>query len=222
MIRALIFDFDGLILDTELPEFLSWQEIYKEYGSSLPLSVWAQCIGTSEDAFDPLDYLETQVGRPIDHEAIRSKREERESELVNLQRILPGVKEYIAEAKRLGLKVGLTSCSSRHRVIGHLTRLGLREQFDSIKCADDVREVKPDPELYHALLDGLGVRADEAIAFEDSLNGVLAAKRAGIFCVAVPNSLTRHLPLDQADLQLTSLADLPLERLLGEIQKKVG
>lgn len=220
MIRALIFDFDGLILDTEMPDFQSWQEIYKEYGCSLPLSLWAACIGTSEKAFDPPDYLEALLGRPVDREAIRSKREERRIELLEKQPILPGVKDYITDAKRLGLELGLTSCSSRDRVTLHLSRLGLGEEFDSIKCAEDVERVKPDPELYHAMLEALGLRADEAIALEDSPNGILAARRAGVFCVAVPNPLTRHLPLNQADLRLTSLAELPLEKLLCQIQKK--
>lgn len=222
MIRALIFDFDGLILDTELPDFLSWQEIYKEYGGCLPLSAWATCIGTSEDAFDPLDFLEAQRGQPVDREAIRSKREQRVIELVRKQPILPGVENYITDAKRLSLKLGLTSCSSRDWVTGHLSRLGLMEHFDCVRCADDVRYVKPAPELYHAVLDAFGVQAGEAIALEDSPNGILAAKRAGIFCVAVPNPLTRHLSLDQADLQLTFLADLPLEKLLWEIQSDGG
>jgi len=221
MIRALIFDFDGLILDTESPAFLSWQEIYQEYGCSLPLSTWATCIGTSDavDAFETLDYLEAQLGRPVDRQAIRSKREQREMELVKREPILPGVEAYITEAKRLGLKLGLASSSSRDWVTEHLSRLSLRDCFDCIRCADDVTHTKPAPELYRAVLHALGVRAHEAIALEDSPNGILAAKRAGIFCVAVPNSLTRHLSLDQADLRLTSLADSPLEKLLSEIER---
>lgn len=185
----------------------------------MSLSAWATCIGTSEDAFDPLNFLEAQLGRPVDREAIRGEREQRKTELVEKQPILPGVERYITDAKRLGLKLGLASTSSRDWVTRHLSRLELREQFDCIRCADDVRNVKPDPELYHVVLDALDVRAAEAIALEDSPNGILAAKRAGIFCIAVPNSLTWYLSLDQADLRLTSLADLPLEKLLWEIQR---
>lgn len=224
MIRALIFDFDGLILDTELPAFLSWQEIYQEYGCCLPLSTWATCIGTSDaaDAVDALDYLEAQLGRPVDRHAVRCERQQREMELVKTQPILPGVENYITDAKRLGLKLALASSSSRDWLTQHLSRLGLRQRFDCIKCADDVRHTKPDPELYHAVLDALGVRADETIALEDSPNGIMAAKRAEVFCVVVPNSLTRHLSLVQADRRLASLADLPLERLLREIQEKGG
>ncbi|MFQ6043760.1 MAG: HAD family hydrolase, partial [Candidatus Poribacteria bacterium] len=191
MIRLLIFDFDGLILDTEVPDFQSWQEIYQAYGCHLPLSTWETCIGGSADLFDPYDYLETQLGRAVEREEIRSKRRQRYAELVEMQPILPGVEDYIYDAKRLGLKVGLASSSSHDWVDGHLSRLGLITHFDCIKYSDDVKDVKPEPELYQSILDELEIRADEGIVLEDSANGILAAKRAGLFCVAVPNPMTR-------------------------------
>jgi HAD superfamily hydrolase (TIGR01509 family) len=219
VIHALIFDFDGLILDTELPVFRSFQEICQEHGCSLSLSTWASCIGTSQE-FNFLDYLEAQLGRPVDRAAISLKRQQREMELIQLESVMPGVESYITEAKRLGLKMGLASSSARAWVTEHLARLGLGGQFDSIKCADDVRRAKPDPELYQAALTELGLQPTEAIALEDSPNGILAAKRAELFCVAVPNALTCQLPLNQADMRLDSLADLPLERLLLEVEKR--
>jgi HAD superfamily hydrolase (TIGR01509 family) len=219
MIQALIFDFDGLILDTEVPEFQSWQEIYEEHGCSLSLSTWAACIGASFDVFNPYDELEAQVGHPVDREAIRTRHRRRCAELIAGQQVLPGIQEYLTDAQRLGLRLGVASSSPRDWVAGHLSRLGLLTYFDCLRCADDVRRRKPDPELYSTALKSLGLRAKEAVALEDSPNGIAAAKQAGIFCVVVPNALTRRLPLDQADLQLSSLADLPLEELLLKIQK---
>ena len=213
MIKALIFDFDGLILDTEEPEYQSWREVYQAFGCSLPLSKWAECIGTA-DAFDPYDYLVEQLGQSIDRAGVQVKRRARFDELMAAQSVLPGVQEYILEAKRLGLRLGLASSSSREWVTGHLSRLGLLACFDSLKCGDEVERTKPDPALYLMTLQALEVGAREAIALEDSPNGVLAAKRAGIFCVAVPNPVTQHLSLAQADMQLPSLAGLPLETLL--------
>lgn len=213
MIRALIFDFDGLILDTEMPEFLTWQEIYRDHGCDLPFAIWAQCIGTAE-GFNPYEYLEQQLGCPVPRETITSRRHERCAELLQEQTVLPGVHDYIAAAKRLGLRLGVASSSTRRWVSDHLTRLGLEAHFACISCSDDVPRTKPDPALYQRTLQTLGVQAEQAIALEDSPNGILAAKRAGLFCVAVPNALTRQLVLDQADLCLTSLADLPLEQLL--------
>jgi HAD superfamily hydrolase (TIGR01509 family) len=218
MIRALIFDFDGLILDTEVPEFQSWQEIFQQHGCQLPLETWAKCIGTSSDAFNPYDYLEIQFGRTVNREAIRLQHRQRCAELLATQPVLPGVQAYLHDAQRLGLQLGVASSSSRAWVTGHLSRLGLIKHFASIRCADDVQHTKPDPALYQAALEAFGLHAKQAIALEDSPNGVLAAKRAGLFCVAVPNALTRQLSLDHADLQLTSLADMPLEGLLEAVQ----
>ena len=215
--QGLIFDFDGLIVDTELPAFQTWQEIYQAYGCALPLSTYATCIG-SPGAFDPHAYLEAQLGRLLDREEIRARRRQRYIELTEAQSPLPGVQDYITQAKRLGLKLGVASSSPRDWVADHLSQFRLREHFDSIKCADDAMRTKPDPELYQLVLDALDLRADQAIALEDSPNGVLAAKRAGIFCVAVPNAVTRQLSLDQADLRLTSLADLSLEQLLAQVR----
>lgn len=219
MIRALIFDFDGLILDTEVPEFQAWQEIFQLHGCHLPLATWATCIGTASDAFDPYAYLEAQCGRAIDREAIRVKSRQRRDELLAAQPALPGVQEYLDDATRLGLQLGVASSSSRAWVTGHLARLGLMAHFASIQCADDVHRTKPDPASYQAVLQTLNLRPEQAIALEDSPNGVLAAKRAGLFCVAVPNALTRQLSLDHADLHLASLADLPLARLLTAVQQ---
>ena len=218
MIRALIFDFDGLILDTEAPEFQSWQEIYQEHNCHLPLAEWAICIGSSS-GFNPYDYLETQLKQAVNREDIRLKRQQRSDELVAKQPILPGVEDYILRARSLGLKSGLASSSSYAWVDGHLTRLGLRAHFDVVKCRDHVKCTKPDPELYLTVLDELGIMAHEAIVLEDSPNGVRAAKRADIFCVAVPNPVTNQLPLDHADLRLTSLADVSLEKLLLAVNR---
>lgn len=219
MIRAIVFDFDGLILDTEVPEFQTWQEIYAAHGCTLPFAVWAMCIGTT-NAFDPYAYLEEQLGRVVDREAVQQQQRQRCDTLIAAQAALPGVHDYIAEATRLGLQLGVASSSSRAWVSGHLTRLELGQHFLCIKCRDDVPQTKPDPALYQAALAALGVLPEEAIALEDSPNGILAAKRAGLFCVAVPNLLTRQLPLDHADLQIPSLAAFPLPELLRAVQRR--
>lgn len=219
MIKALIFDFDGLILDTEMSSFQTWQEIYEEHDCQLPFSTWAICIGGSIELFDPFEYLEQQIGRPVLREEIRLRRRLRHVQIVEAQPVLPGVEDYILSAKRLGLKIGLASSSRHEWVDTHLTRLGLIDYFDSIKCFDDVKQSKPDPELYLAVLDALGVHGYEAIALEDSPNGVIAAQQAGIYCVAVPNPVTRQLPLEHADLCLSSLGDVSLEQLLEKVQQ---
>jgi HAD superfamily hydrolase (TIGR01509 family) len=217
MIRALILDFDGLILDTEGPIYQAWVEIFDEYGVDLPLSAWEVWLGGSPEMFDPCGYLESQLGRTVDREALTARQREREAELIAAESALPGVEEYIADARRLGLKLGLASSSDCPWVYRHLERLGLRERFDSIKCADDVANVKPSPDLYLAVLEELGLGPEEAIAVEDSPHGITSAQAAGLFCVAVPNRLTRQLATDHADLHLSSLADMPVEGLLARV-----
>lgn len=222
MIRALILDFDGLILDTEGPAYQSWAEIFEEFGADLPLSAWEAWVGGSPEMFDPCGYLESQVGRAVDRQTLSARQREREAELIAAENALPGVEEYIAQAKRLGLKLGLASSSDCGWVYRHLERLGLRKQFDTIKCADDVSVVKPSPELYLSVLEELGLDAEEAIALEDSPHGITSAQAAGLFCVVVPNSLTRELDTAHADLYLDSLADMPLEELLARASSSGG
>jgi HAD superfamily hydrolase (TIGR01509 family) len=215
--RGLIFDFDGLILETEMPDYISWQGIYQSHGVELPLESWASILGgKAESDFDPYDYLEELIGKKVDREAIWIKRRRDNIELIESQPILPGVESYLADAKSMGLKLGVASSSPENWVVGHLTRLGLLEKFDVICTADDVENTKPDPALFTLTAEKLGVTPDEVIVFEDSPNGVLGAKRAGMFVVAVPNPLSEQLDLNHADLILSSLEEISLEELLNQ------
>lgn len=217
MITALVFDFDGLILDTEISAYQSWQEIYNEYQQHLPLEKWALCIGSGPEAFDPHDYLETLTEQTIARDSIAERRLRRHLELIETQFALPGVEQYIEDAHRMDVKIAVASSSPRAWVVDHLTRLGLHDKFDAMKFGDEVTHRKPHPELYLSALELLEVRPEQAIALEDSPNGVRAAQNAGIFCVAIPNPITGQLPLDHADLRLTSLAAMPLEQLMQQV-----
>jgi putative hydrolase of the HAD superfamily len=134
--------------------------------------------------------------------------------------VLPGVLEYIHEAKRLGLKLAIASSSPHAWVDAHARRLGLLQYFDKVICADDVGSgrTKPNPDLFLLALKQLEVQKEAAIVFEDSPNGVLAANRAGIFVVAVPNPVTAGLVIKGANLRLSSLSELPLISLLDKVQ----
>ncbi|MDD2694522.1 MAG: HAD-IA family hydrolase [Anaerolineales bacterium] len=214
-IRGLIFDFDGLILETEEPVYRSWQEVYGRFGQKLDFATWATIIGTVPAGYDPLDELEALIGHPIPaREALEAQRLQQELDLIYARQPQPGVLALLRDARQRGLKSGVASSSSRSWVIGHLTRLKLLDYFDCVKARDDVRQVKPDAELYFMVLRELGLEAGEAIAFEDSSNGVTAARQAGLFCVAVPNEMTRSLPLDHANLRLDSLAEMSLDELV--------
>ena len=216
-IKGLIFDFDGLILETEYPIFQSVQELYRSYGQELVFSDWAKVIGLSSTEHDPIADLEALVGSALDREKLEAQVNRRENELILELEILPGVEDYIEAAKEKGLKLAIASSSSQKWVRGHLERLRLLRYFDAICCSDDVERAKPDPALYKLALEKLNLQSSQAIVFEDSSNGVLAAKRAGLFCVVVPTELTAQLSLEHADLKINSLANVSLDELLNQV-----
>ena len=215
-LRAVVFDFDGLILDTEVPIYRSWLEVYEAHGQDLPFDRWMLIVGSSNAAFDPRGNLEARLGRALTQEVIDA-RLRRRTEMVLAQPILPGVSELASACRAAGIRTGVASSSTRSWVTEHLQRLGLLELFECVRCRDDVASVKPAPDLYLASLACLGVEASEALAIEDSPNGVSAAKTAGMFCVAVPNTITAGQDLSQADLLLPSLAGATPESLAASV-----
>lgn len=217
MFRAIIFDFDGLILDTEEPIYRSWLEVYEAHGQALPFERWVQIVGSTTAEFNPQQHLEERLGRPLSQEVV-DRRIARRTELILAQQLLPGIVQHIDAARSLGLKLGVASSSTRVWVSGHLGRLGILGRFECVRCRDDVTNAKPAPDLYIAVLDCLGVSPSEALAIEDSPNGVIAAKRAGMRCVAVPNTITASLDLSHADLVIRSLSEVTLSDLLQRLE----
>jgi HAD superfamily hydrolase (TIGR01509 family) len=218
-IRAFLFDFDGLIIDTETASRAGWEWLYREHGFELPQEQWATLIGTIGAPWEPMRHLEGLVGAPLDDEALHERRRAHELSLLETEELRPGILEYLDEAERRGLKRAIVSSSSNRWIDMHLARLERAVGWDAIVAANhDVARAKPQPDLYLEAAGLLGVRPDEAIAFEDSPNGVRAALAAGIFCVAIPNEVTRDLGLEEADLVLDSLADLPPAELLARFE----
>jgi HAD superfamily hydrolase (TIGR01509 family) len=220
-IQALIFDFDGLILDTETPEVEVWQAIYREHGHELPVDEWAKTIGGyGLSTFDAAAHLNQLTG--LDAASLRT-RYRRESEVrIQANPILPGVLDLLTAGHARGLRLAVASSSSHAWVDSHLARLGLADRFDRVICSDDVApgRTKPNPDLFLLALDQLKVPKEAVVVFEDSPNGVCAAKSAGIFVVAVPNPLTIRLGVDGANLTVKSLAELSLDELDGFLSAK--
>jgi HAD superfamily hydrolase (TIGR01509 family) len=209
-----VFDFDGLVLDTETPLFQAWQEIFAEVGLSVSEAHWAAMLGAEADPKGPYEFLERHLCRPVDREALRQRRLRREEVLLEGEAPLPGVRSTLAEARSRGLHVAIASSSDRPWVSRHLSHFGLDRFFETVVCADDVARTKPAPDLYLEALRRLGVSSAEAIAFEDSDHGAAAAKAANLFCVLVPNTITRHHVPAHADLVLGSLEEVALVDLL--------
>ncbi len=212
-LKGLIFDFDGLILDTETPEYQAWAEIYHRYGAKLEISTWGQVIGTSPDKFDPISHLETITGEKLSHLDLRTQHRARSNQLTDQLSPLPGVENLLALAKQAGLKLAIASSSDQNWVIGRLTRSNLIHWFDCIRTANDVAVVKPAPDLYQHALIGLDLQPQEVIAFEDSPNGITAAQAAGIYCIAIPNEITKFLPIQHANRIISSFNEISLNQL---------
>lgn len=212
-LRALVFDFDGLILDTETPEFVAWQEVFTSYGAQLTTAEWSRVIGSLDHGWDASSSIALQTGISVPSEDLRAAWKPRQVALLEAETIRPGVLSLLSAAESRGLALGVASSSPRWWVEGNLTRLGIISQFSVIATGDEVPRTKPDPAVYRLALSRLAVPADSALALEDSPNGVVAAHAAGLRCVAVPNNVSRHLDLSAADAVLESLTELDLDVL---------
>jgi HAD superfamily hydrolase (TIGR01509 family) len=220
VIQAVVFDFDGTILDSESHVYGVARDLFAEHGAELPLEVWSECVGRAAGHFDPIAYLEECTGRPHDRDALNRLRRERFHERIAREGALPGVEDALAAARADGLKLGIASSGSREWVEGQLARLGLRTFFDCVRTADDVAHAKPDPELYLSALACLGVDPARAVAIEDSPNGALAAQAAGMYCVVVPNSVTAALAFGPHHVRLESLHGVELRELLDRVWRR--
>jgi HAD superfamily hydrolase (TIGR01509 family) len=221
MLKALIFDFDGLILDTETPEYRAWQNIYQEHGFELPHDEWGKIIGGSGiSKFDAAEHLSLLSQGRLDSVPLRARHRLECDSAIASSSVLPGVMDMIAEAKAHGMKLAIASSSRHAWVDEHAKRLGIFHYFDKVICSDDVGvgRVKPNPDLFLTALNQLQVQKNEAVVFEDSPNGVKAANRAGIFVVAVPNPVTSLLVIEGANLLLHSLSEISLGALIHKVK----
>jgi HAD superfamily hydrolase (TIGR01509 family) len=219
MIRALLFDFDGTIVDTETPEFESWRLEYAVFGVEMPRDLWATLIGTTTPGgFEPYSWLESKIGRALDRETLRERRRAVMMDLIAAERPRPGIEDWLAGGRDRGLSLAVASASRRPWVERHLTAVGLIDRFDYLATGDQVERPKPAPDVYLLAAKRLGIAPHEAIVVEDSRNGVAAAKAAGMFTIAVPNPMTAALDFSEADLRVDSLAALDL----GEAIRRAG
>ncbi len=220
-IKGLIFDFDGLIIDTETPTLQSWQEIYRSHNCELPLNDYFLTIGTTDHLFDPLKHLISLSSEQINIEKNINLHRARMLELIKENELLPGVFEYFLRAKELNLKLGIASSGIGWWINQLLKEKKIHHFFDCVITSDMVPAPKPAPDLYLSALECLDLLSTETIAFEDSPNGIAAASQAGIFCVVVPNHLTKQMDTSLADLRFESLAGMKLDELLLLVENRL-
>ncbi len=222
MLKALIFDFDGLILDTETPEYLVWKNIYQEHGFDFPHDDWGKIIGGNGLLdFDAADNLSRLSQGRLDAVSLRARQSVESLAMIHSQSLMPGVLELLRAAKQHGLKLAIASSSEHAWVDTHAKRLGIFDLFDAVIAADDVGvgRTKPNPDLFLTALNQLQVQKNEAVVFEDSPNGVKAANRAGVYVVAVPNTVTSLLAFEGANLMVRSLTELSVDKLFEVLDR---
>ena len=211
---AIIFDFDGTILDTESTELSAWLDLFKEYSVPFPMDFYISKIGSGPIADVLIKLIIDQYSAEnISRDYLFEKFMEREHYVLQNQEILPGVIDYLDFAAANGIKLAIASSSNAEWVIPNLDRLGIKQYFSHITTSDDVENIKPAPDLFLAALHGLNITSTDAIVIEDSINGVQAAKLAGLFTIAVPNKITKHFDFSKADILLEKLSDLPAEAI---------
>jgi len=215
-VDALVFDFDGLVLDTETALFATTAAVFTDHGLDLDAGWWAAEILGRADHPHWTELLAERLGRPLDdRDALAEARNLRYHEALALEAVRPGVVELLDEAAGAGVPCAVASSSPRYCVAGHLDRLGLLGRFAAVRTREDVAEgrAKPAPDLFLSACVACGVDPSLAVALEDSPNGVRAAKAADMVVVGVAAGLTAGLDLDGADLVVDSLAGVTLAEL---------
>jgi putative hydrolase of the HAD superfamily len=220
-IKAVVFDFDGVIVETEEADYLAWREIWARYGLELGLDQWAACIGTRQSAatFSAFLDLRRLTGLPLRESEIQAEQRAITARLLAGTRPLAGVLDWLDAAGAANLPVAIASSSPSGWVTEHLRRLGLEASFPVTACFDDSGVAKPDPATYLLACKRLGVEPCEAMAIEDSRNGLIAAKAAGLTCVVVPTLMTANMTFTEADLVLGSLQDATLAQVLDHFDR---
>ena len=208
-ILALLYDFDGLIVDTEWPIYQAWLQTFRDHGHPLPLEVFNQCIGTDFETWSPKTHLEDLVGSPIDWSSLDDARQASIEKNLEGAGPMPGIPEAVKHARASGLSMGVVSSSSHRWVDGWLHKIGLLEHFDITVCRDDAPRIKPAPDLYLEAAQRLGLQPATCLVIEDSVNGIKAARAAGMPNVAIPNRVTSCCDFSLADQRIASAHDLP-------------
>lgn len=210
--KAVIFDFDGTIVDTEK----IWLDVYSQlitekYNYTVPTEIFGLCIGTTDTIL--YNHLRENIDPKITREELAPLAEQLIGEQMAFLQPRPGVVELLSDFANQGLRLAIASGSKKKWITPFLQRNNLLHFFEEIRCADDVENLKPHPELYLAALEALQLDAQECFAIEDSVNGAKSALAANLQCFVVPSEVTANLTFPQAVIMKNDFKEVTLDAL---------
>ena len=206
--KGIIFDFDGVLVDTEWAIYQSWVHLYAREGQEISIATYAPCLGAGYSHWDPAAHLEKLTGKTYDWEAETPARQAMLEADLERMGLMEGAAELFSWCREQGIGLTVASSSSRRWVQGWLEKLGIYELFDGVFTRTDGYPVKPDPALFLAAQQCLGLEKEDCLIIEDSENGTIAALNAAIPCVAIPNRMTENSDFSRAACRCASLLEL--------------
>jgi len=213
-IGAVMFDFDGIVLDSETPEYESHRRIYERCGIELTVEEWCGVIGTWSEGHDE-QWFRRLCALSADaptRDAYFAERRQVFDEIVPAGP-MRGIRDLLLTLREAGVPAAVASSAPARWVVGAVERIGLRPLFDTVVTGDEVTHRKPAPDVYLEAARRLGVDPARSVAIEDSGPGISAARAAGMKAVAIPHWLTVRHDLSGADLTVAHAGELTLDRL---------
>lgn len=212
---AVLLDFDGVIVDTEMAIYDAWRRTFTEHGHDLPLELYTQCIGSDFDTWSPKQYLEDLTGREFDWHAMDAIRQAEIERALQNQGPMRGVSPLLRSLAAIEMPRAVVSSSSHHWVDGWLSKLDLARWLPLTICRGDAPKIKPAPDLFLEAARRLDVKPETCLVIEDSANGLQAATAAGMTTWIVPNQVTQGLDFSSAERVLASLDEVNHQHEFG-------
>ncbi len=205
---AVLFDFDGVLVDTEGAIYQAWLRTFHAHGHDLPLDVYTRCIGSDFATWSPKTHLEELSGLAFDWHDLDARRQQEILRDLSGAGTMPGVIGLLEQLARAGTRRAVVSSSSHQWVDGWLEKLAFADHFETVVCRGDAPQIKPAPDLYLEAAKRLGLPPADCLVIEDSLNGMKAAIAAGMTVWIVPNRVTAGLDFAGADRIWPSLVEV--------------
>lgn len=218
MLKALVFDFDGVIIDTESVWFYIFRDwLKREYQYDLKIKDYLVCVGSHSSEF--FRFLKQDIGEHVDGYAYEQEAMAEYIERINILPPMKGVAELIKEAHEKGLKIALATSATEKKPRIHLERLGLIRYFDAFSTAELSKKLKPEPDIFLKAAELLDCKPEECLAIEDSGNGLIAARRANMPCLIVPNQITEHCDFEGYYKRVNSLDEVCIDEIIEDFKK---